>query len=89
MEMTVGFFAASFFNACRISSLAVALPPGELIRTKTPFTRSSFANCSILATVGPAAIESPPPAPTMEPLRWSTTIVLSGTELLDSFPAIS
>src|ERR1035437_10217539 len=43
MEMTTGFFLLSRFIWRQISSDAVTSPPGESMRTTTPFTRESFS----------------------------------------------
>ena len=40
-------------SASRIASLAVAEPPGELMRTTTPLTWSLSASSSIVSTDGP------------------------------------
>ena len=53
IEITTGFFRASFSSAARIASLAVAEPPGELIRATTARTSSSAASSSMAFTVGP------------------------------------
>ena len=48
----------SLYYVClnTIISLAVALPPGELMRSTTPFTCASSRNALRAATVGPSMI---------------------------------
>ena len=55
IEMTRGFLLASRSSAARIASLAVAEPPGELMRATTARTSSSVSSSSIALTVGPEA----------------------------------
>src|ERR1035438_6379478 len=87
MEITTGFFLLSRFICRQISSEAVTSPPGESMRTTTPFTRESLSTrrSSLLKPYEVRAFSSPPSSPGL-PRRMSPSPTTTAMWLLPPRP---
>src|ERR1039458_390440 len=90
IETTTGFFLLSRFICRQISSDAVTSPPGESMRTTTPFTSESFSTPR-RSLLKPYDVRLPSPAPSSPglPRTMSPSPTITAMWLLPASPTDS